>query len=163
MKIKLSIILFLVGFVQLLKAQNSPNQTRYVLSQVDNYAVELTFQSKIADGLCDCSVGDRKKNNRCALYAVKVEKLLCRLDSTLYTKEDLLNTKQIIIRKDQEAQIQLGQKVIATLSNTSSDDYLQLRSVLPTASNSEYHFISVYAYVQRMTCGGKEVTFKKGK
>ncbi|MDO1451570.1 hypothetical protein Q0590_35185 [Rhodocytophaga aerolata] len=163
MKIKLLIILFVVGLGQMLKAQDNPNQIRYVLSQIDNYAVELTFQSKITDGLCDCSVGNKKKNNNCALYAVKVEKLLCWLDSTIYTKDELLSTKQILIRKEQEAQIQLGEKVIVTLSNTSSNDYLQLRSILPMALGKEYHFISVFAYVQRMTCGGKEVTFKKGK
>jgi hypothetical protein len=55
------------------------------------------------------------------------------LDSTIYTKDELLNTGQMIIRKEQEAQIHLGERVTDTLSNTSSDDHLYLQSTLPTA------------------------------
>src|SRR5688572_18903332 len=69
------------------------------LSLTDLYVVNLEVVGKIDDGLCDCSVGDGSKNNKCELYEIVIKEIKYQVDSTIFSPEDILRTTKLLVSK----------------------------------------------------------------
>jgi hypothetical protein len=131
------------------------------LSLTDLYVVDLEILKKIDVGLCDCSVGQKEKDNDCDLYEVKIKNLKYQADSTVFTMRDILKMTKLVVAKELINKIKDGDKFNAILTNTSSKEYLRLKSVLTPVIGKEFYFSSDMHLTSLIECKNNQLTFRK--
>ena len=140
MKKILTLVIVLQTYVGICQESRSP--VKFELSINDLYVVELNIFDKIGHGFCDCSVGQKSKKNKCVLYKVKIKDLVFQADSTVFSKNDILNISNLLVPKIWEEDLIVGENTMMVLSNTSSKEYLQIKTIIDPGDNKDFDFIS---------------------
>jgi hypothetical protein len=130
-------------------------------SLTDLYVVDLVILRKVDQGHCDCSVGQKSKDNDCRLYEIKIKNLKYQADSTVFTAKDIFEMAQLIVSKDLTNKIRLGENLNVILTNTSSKEYLQFKSLLTPAVGKEFSFSSNMQLTSLIECKDNQLTFRK--
>jgi hypothetical protein len=158
---RLSIVFIISLFSHVGLCQDGRLTVRIKLSLTDLYVVNLEVVRKIDDGLCDCSVGDGSKNNKCALYEIVIKGIKYQADSTVFSPEDLLRTTKLLVSKELRNEIKTGDFVTAILTNTSSKEYLRFKSKLVAVASKEFLFLRGDRLTSLIECRDKQLTFRK--
>ncbi|MGD1890211.1 MAG: hypothetical protein ACFB15_06390 [Cyclobacteriaceae bacterium] len=140
MKKILTLIILLQTYLGVCQESRSP--VKFELSITDLYVVDLNILEKIGHGFCDCSVGQKSKRNKCVLYKIKINDLVFQADSTVFSNKDILRISNLLVPRNWEENISVGENRLMILSNTSSKEYLQINTIISPGSNRDFDFIS---------------------
>ncbi len=112
-------------------------------------------------GFCDCSVGQKSKKNKCILYKVKINELVFQADSTVFSEQDILNITKLLVPENWEEDIKPGDNKLMILSNTSSREYLKIKSILYPVEGTDFSFDSNMQLTSLIECKKAHPTFIK--
>ena len=132
----------------------------FELSLTDLYVVDLEIIKKIDDGLCDCSIGQKRKNNDCGLYEIKITDLKYQADSAVFLAYEILNHTRLLVSQELMNKIKAGDNLNVILTNTSSREYLRLKSILKPVLGKEFRFSSEMRLTSLLECEDEQLTFK---
>jgi hypothetical protein len=159
---QLFLILTLSLFGQTAICQDNRMFINVDLSMTDLYVVNLEVIKKIGDGLCDCSIGQKRKNDDCQLYEIKIKNVKHQADSTVFLKRDILQITRLIVPGHLNDRINRDEKLTVILGNTSSKDYLKLNNLLPNVIGKDFRFRTEYAHLTSLVeCESNDQTFRK--
>lgn len=137
---KLKSCLYFILAIRMVYAQPDNN---IIADLSDVYILSMSFNEKLLGSTCNCDVGTQK--NICDLWDVKIDSVLLIRDSTVYTKEDLLNLNYVVMLDSQD--IYLNTSVVVFAGNSVSREYIVANKIIHS-SEAKVSVNDMMPYIQ---------------
>ncbi len=94
----------------------------------DVYGLKVEIVDQALNAKCPCSMIKSDKHSACSLYKVVVKNVLIQRDTSVYTRDELLEIRYLVIKN--EAKVETKKEYIILCKNSSSKKYLIANSLV---------------------------------